>query len=510
MHSRSQGRLPEAAFSLAEMVQRALARDANLPAIEFEGRWHNWGEIRRDADRVTELLRASGIDDNAPVAFVPRNRPSSIAALLALLAIGRTVRMIYAFQSPQSIAREIVRLQPAAAILDAADIADPITETLVAEGLAGIALGKGAIDTIRGAELASGDAARCKGSREPLIEVLTSGTTGPPKQFPICHRMIAESLIGGAALDPQAHAAAKALPPSLLYFPLGNISGIYSTIPTLIRGQRVCLLDRFSISEWHNYVLNHRPAHSGIPPASMRALLDANIPIADLASIKAMGVGAAPLNPKLQREFEDRYDIPILLSYGATEFGGPVCAWSLELHSEWGKAKLGSVGRPILGAQLRVVDPDSESVLPAGVEGRLEVVSPRIGPDWIKTSDIGVIDNDGFLFLHGRSDGAIMRGGFKILPETIERALLQHEAVAEVAVVDVVDQRVGHVPGAAVCLTANSDEIDANVLESHLRALLPATHIPVHWHFCDALPCNASLKIDRPAIRSIFKGLLNL
>ena len=85
-------------------------------------------------------------------------------------------------------------------------------------------------------------------------------------------------------------------------------------------------------------------------------------------------------------------------------------------------------------------------------EGLLEVLAPRIQPDWIRTSDLGVIDEDGFLFLRGRADGAIMRGGFKVLPEAIERALLLHPAVAETAVVAVPDQRVGEVPGAAIRL----------------------------------------------------------
>jgi long-chain acyl-CoA synthetase len=499
--------LPEASPPLAEMVRRALARDADVPAIEFEGRWHNWVELRFQAERVTALLDASGIAADAPVAFVPRNRPSSIAALLGLLATGRTVRMIYAFQSADAIAREIRRLLPAAVILDAMDLAEPIVTALATDGIAGIVLSDDAVNPIEGAERAHGDALHRKRPTEPLIEILTSGTTGPPKQFPIRHRMIAENLVGSAALEPDAQAAAALLPPYLLYFPLGNISGIYSTIPTLIRGQRASLLDRFSIAEWHAYVLRHRPAHSGIPPTAMRALLDADIPPDDLCSIKAMGVGAAPLDPALQRAFEDRYGIPILLSYGATEFGGPVCAWSLELHTVWGRSKLGSVGRPILGAQLRVVDAVSGVELPAGAEGRLQVVSPRISPDWISTADIGMIDADGFLFLCGRADGAIMRGGFKILPETIERALLQNPAVAEVAVVDVSDERLGQVPGAAICLAKGSNDTGHDILEAHLRNILPATHIPVHWHFCKTLPFNASMKIDRPAIRRIFNDL---
>ena len=502
--------LPDAVPPLAEMIQRALARYSERPAIEFEGRWYNWGDLRRDAERLSTLLDASGIAADAPVAFVPRNRPSSIAALLGLLATKRTVRMIYAFQSAEAIALEIARLEAAAVVLDAVDLSDPVVAVLQASGLAGIVLSEGKVEAIAGAEFAGQHAKCCNGPDEPLIEILTSGTTGPPKQFPIRHRMVAENMVGAAALEPHAQDAAAALAPYLLYFPIGNISGIYSTIPTLIKGQRACLLDRFSIAAWHDYVLRHRPAHSGIPPSTMRALLDANIPAADLASIKAMGVGAAPLDTELQRAFEDRYGIPILLSYGATEFGGPVCAWSPELHAEWGRAKIGSVGRPILGAKLRIVDAENGAEIPSGDEGMLEVVSPRIGPDWIRTSDIAVIDGDGFLFLRGRADGAIMRGGFKILPETIERALLQHPGVAEAAVVDVRDQRVGQVPGAAIVLAAKSGVADQKLLELHLRSMLPATHIPLHWHFCDVLPCNGSMKIDRTAIRRIFNEITDL
>lgn len=499
--------MPDTPPCLAEMVRQALARDATLPAIEFDGQWFTWGDLHTIARQTQNCLAASGIGPLAPVAFVPRNRPASIAALLALLAAKRTVRMIYAFQSPAAIAAEIVRLAPSAVIVDAADLAADIAPMLAREGIAGIALNAGAVAAIAGAERAQAAVAAREGPKLPLIEILTSGTTGPPKQFPVTHRMIAEILIGAAAMQPAAQATAKTLAPSLLYFPLGNISGIYSTLPALIRGQRACLLDRFSIAAWHSYVLRHRPPHSGIPPASMRELLDAGIPVADLSSIKAMGIGAAPLSPELQREFQDRYGIPVLLSYGATEFGGPVCAWSLDLHVQWGMAKLGSVGKPILGAKLRIIDSGTGREAASGTIGRVEVVSPRIGPDWITTADLGSIDEDGFLFLAGRADGAIIRGGFKILPETIERALLQHPAIAEAAVVGVSDARLGQVPAAMVCLASGADGTDIDELKQHVRESLPFTHVPVHWHTATALPRNASMKIDRHAIRSIFSGM---
>jgi acyl-coenzyme A synthetase/AMP-(fatty) acid ligase len=288
--------------------------------------------------------------------------------------------------------------------------------------------------------------------------------------------------------------------------PLGNISGIYSTLPALLKGQRAMLLEKFTVAGWHDHALRHRPQVSGMPPAGVQMILDADIPPADLASIRSLGTGAAALDPTVQRAFEERYGIPILLSYGATEFGGPVTAMTAELHAAWGKQKFGSVGRCLPGAQLRVIDADSGAVLPPGKEGILEVISPRIGPDWIRTSDIAMIDADGFLFHRGRADGAIMRGGFKLLPETIERALLLHPAISAAAVVGVVDKRLGQVPAAAMQLKPGVEQPTTAELEAHLRSHIFSTHIPVEWRFVAALPTTPSLKVDRPAVRRLFEA----
>ena len=296
------------------------------------------------------------------------------------------------------------------------------------------------------------DAAARSFDGEPQIEILTSGTTGPPKQFAIKYDMIRRHIVSSALTRPKLESADE-LPPYLLFMPIGNISGIYSTLPVLLNGQRALLLERFNIPAWVEYVRTYRPEMHGVPPSMMQQLLDAKIPKEDLSSLKSMGSGAAPLDPSVQAAFEDRYGIPVLVSYGATEFGGPVVGMTLELHKEFGRKKLGTVGRKFPGCDIRIVDAEDAHVLAPNEEGLLEVLAPRIQPDWIRTSDLGVIDEDGFLFLRGRADGAIMRGGFKVLPEAIERALLLHPAVAETAVVAVPDQRVGEVPGAAIRLT---------------------------------------------------------
>jgi acyl-coenzyme A synthetase/AMP-(fatty) acid ligase len=134
------------------------------------------------------------------------------------------------------------------------------------------------------------------------------------------------------------------------------------------------------------------------------------------------------------------------------------------------------------------------------------VISPRIGPDWIRTSDIAMIDADGFLFHRGRADGAIMRGGFKLLPETIERALLLHDSISAAAVVGLADKRLGQVPAAAIQLKRGVEQPATAELEAHLRGHVTAPHIPVVWRFVAALPTTPSLKIDRPAVRRLFEA----
>jgi acyl-coenzyme A synthetase/AMP-(fatty) acid ligase len=167
--------------------------------------------------------------------------------------------------------------------------------------------------------------------------------------------------------------------------------------------------------------------------------------------------------------------------------------------------KIGSVGRPYAGSQLRVIDAETGGELPAGQDGLLEVLTPRMGSTWIRTTDIGMIDKDGFLFLRGRADGAIIRGGFKLLPESIERALCLHPAVAGAIVVGIADKRLGQVPAAVVQIKSGWHQPEIEDLEQHLRKHVYATHIPTAWVFVDALPLNTSAKPDLAQARRLFE-----
>lgn len=490
-------------LALERICAEALRGDPDRRAIHFNDRWYRWEEVQQVAERLEECLRACGAGERPTVAFVARNRPSALAAFLGLLANRCTIRMLYPFQSSEAIAREIALDPPAVVVAAAEDFSATVAQALGEHGVAGIALTEMDAGLLAGLERS---APRDVAAGDSQIVLLTSGTTGPPKQFALSYDTVAANYTGGAAANASgdSHSNALATSAALLYFPVSNISGLYTTLPPLVSASPIVLLDRFNLDQWRQFVRDYRPAFFGLPPVGYKMALDADIPKEEMACIKAMGAGAAPLDPDVQRQFEQRYGIPILLSYGATEFGGPVVAMTLALRQQWGDAKALSVGKPLPGMQMRVVDAQSGEPLAAGVEGIIEIVSCRIGPEWIRTSDLGVIDEDGFLFLKGRADGAIMRGGFKLVPASIEAALMKNPKIALAAVVGLPDERLGQVPVAAVVPRTGEAALTAADAELDLRRHVPATHIPVAWKFVTELPRTPSMKVDIGAVRRLF------
>lgn len=491
-----------AATTLQALSAAVLNRHPDDAALEFEGRWYSWGELSRVARLVTDLVAESGASAHAKVALVAKNRPTAIAAYLGLMEKAFSFRIVYPFQSSVSMAREIEQIQPAVVIAAEETFDNTLCAALKTNGIAGIALAQHDARLVAGLERSTNNAVT---SVRPHIEIHTSGTTGAPKPFAFDYDTIATHIVGGRPTPSSAGANPEQLPPILMYFPAGNITGLHANIAPLLRGQRGVLLDRFSVAAWHDHLKRYRPVAGGLPPAGVQMILDADLPREDFASLKMIGTGSAPLDPSVQKAFEARYGVPILLAYGATEFGGPVVSMTPDLYAEWGEKKPGSVGKPLPGAQVRVVDQDSGEILPAGNTGLLEVVSPRMGPAWIRTADIAYLDEDGFLFLCGRADGAIMRGGFKVLPETIERALQLHAGVAAAGVIGISDHRLGQVPAAAIQLKAGVEAPSVAALEQHLREHLAATHIPVKWLFVSELPRTASYKVHQPSLRKLFE-----
>jgi acyl-coenzyme A synthetase/AMP-(fatty) acid ligase len=337
--------------------------------------------------------------------------------------------------------------------------------------------------------------------------MLTSGTTGPPKRVRLTHKQLDVSLHS-------AHIRAKSVDGkpvlgsgvSIVATPLVHIGGLWGALSSTFAGRRMVLLDRFRLDEWVSAIETYRPRAAGLVPAAMRSVLAAGIDPKRLASLQVVTSGTAPCPPDLAEEFTDRYGIKVLMTYGATEFAGAVAGWTLRLHDEWWERKKGSAGAAFPGVKLRVVDDDGV-VLAVGESGQLEVLtkqSPNGGTDWIRTSDLAHLDDDGFLWITGRADDAIIRGGFKVHPDLVKKVLEQHPGVQEASVAGLADQRLGAVPVAAVETMPGEQPPAVEELFALCRAQLTPYEVPVDIKVVEELPRTPSMKVSRVDLLELF------
>ncbi|MDR3661493.1 MAG: fatty acid--CoA ligase family protein [Mycobacterium sp.] len=477
--------------SFAATLAAGLARYGPRPFIEFERHWYSGTDIATLHDRIEKALQDSGVQPGEPVGVVVRNRVPHAAAILGFIATARPVVMIYSYQSATAIAADIEGLRLPAVLADHQDWAGPVLAAATTVGSAAVSLSLNAITCLSDRTDA---AATAPNLTQPGVHILTSGTTGAPKRIPIPTAVLqhtVNSITHGSMPHPDD-------PPDVVFWPFGSV-GVCQLLAAAFVGKQMVLLEKFTVAEWVRAVRTYRIRRSGAHPAVVRMLLDdPEVQPSDLKSLEFIVGGSGPLERQTRAEFERRFGIPVLWAYGATEFAGSVCAWTPDLHRSYGSTKPDSSGRPLPGVQVRIVDPDTSAELPTGTEGLLEARVEVIGADWIRTTDIASVDHDGFVTIHGRADGAINRGGFKILPETVRRVLLAHPAVLDAFVVGVPDHRLGEVPFAAVELRSGAVSPSEAELKQLVHEALPAHHVPVAVAIIAELPRNATMKV-RPA-----------
>jgi long-chain acyl-CoA synthetase len=278
---------------------------------------------------------------------------------------------------------------------------------------------------------------------------------------------------------------------------------VFRVLQCVCEARPFVLLERFELDRWADAVRRHRPRAVSLVPAALRMVLHSDLKREDLESIRAVTSGTAPLSAEDADAFTEKYGIPVLTSYAATEFGGGVAGWTLADYHQFWTAKRGSVGRASLGAQLRVVD-ENGTPLDTDHSGLLEVKPGQLGPGaaWMRTTDMARIDADGFLWILGRADQAIIRGGFKVMPDDVRAALESHPAVAGAAVVGRPNERLGETPVAMVELR---DAVDAATLVDYLRTRLARYEIPTDVAIVEQIPRTPSGKPDLGAVRRHFR-----
>lgn len=492
--------------SLARRLADVLALSPASAAIEYQGQSISWGELSKAAEEIEALLAGAGIPKDAPIGWAARNRPAAVAGFVALLLNGRMVAPLRPAYAVANFRDDIAAQRLAAVIGDSEDWSG---EGVVAAAREAGTLGIELSGPPFRAHLVDGLETVGPGPhRDPMpgyvVERLTSGTTGAPKRIPVLQNVLIPALVSGAQKRPGAVEELKLQKsPALLFKPFSHAGGMFGLLLALYQARPVVLFEKFKVEDWVEAVRIYRPKSASLVPAMIRMLLDSDVDPADLSSLLAIRSGTAPLEPEVQVEFERRFGIPILIDYGAAEFIGGLAGWTIDDYRAFGEAKRGSVGRARRDVAIRTVDPQDFAPQAAGETGIVEVKGDRYGPDWIRTNDLAMIDADGFIFLRGRADDAINRGGFKILPEDVAAVLRQHPAIADAVVIGIPDSRLGQVPLAAIELPDGGSAPEHGVLDAFIRQHLPAYMAPVEYRVVDALPRTISLKVSRPELRAM-------
>jgi acyl-CoA synthetase (AMP-forming)/AMP-acid ligase II len=483
---------------LSRRIRQMVTLDPAAPALFFGGLTFPWSFYSDACADLASLLAAHPAARR--VGIVLRNRPGPLAALIAALGTGREVVTLSPHLGDIGLERDIADLAPDVIVAEAADWArDAVLASSKTVGA--IALRAGAERALAAQPVPWSPSPSLQDPGDVAVLMMTSGTTGRPKRVELTYdRMTAAFRAAGLVLD-DAHAPLLRSRTDILWASLAHISGLYFAVAQAVDGRSVALLEKFEVAAWVELVRRYRPGYVRLAPAALRMVLQAGVPAETFDSVRAVGSGTAPLPPELEEEFEERYGIPVLSTYGATEFAGAIAGWRLRDKEQWGSRKRGSVGRAHHGIELRIVDPGTGDVLPAGQTGLLEARGGQLPGEesaWLRTTDLATLDDDQFLFIRGRADDAINRGGFKIPPSVIEDALAEHPAVDEVSAVALPHARLGQVPAAAVTLLSPATEEE---LMQYLASRLTGYQRPVAIRVVDRLPRTPSLKISRELVR---------
>ncbi len=493
---------------ITEKLRAVMALDPAAPVIDFHDIWYDWGALAKATSEILAHLEKLSVPVGGRVGVFLHNRPAHIAAFLAILSSDRCLVTLNPLYPDATLSHDLTALNLPVVIGEAGDLDRPAIADALAEQGAGVI----EIDPLLAKVSKLADYTRdteMSVVAGVAIEMLTSGTTGKPKRVPLLSAAFDASFSAFAAYEKGRDVADRVQLRSsttLIVNPVTHIGGIYGAIGAIMAGRRICLLERFSVDAWMSAVMRHKLKVAPAVPAALRMLLEADLPQQNFSSLSAIISGTAPLNPEVVDAFLERYGVPILGNYGATEFAGAVAGWSLQDFKAYWPTKRGAAGRVHGNVEARVVDFDTGEPLAYGTEGLLELKAAQIGDvsSWKRTTDRAVLDADGFLFIKGRADNAIVRGGFKIHPDDVVKALESHPAIREAAVVGVNDQRLGQVPAAAIILADGAAAIEDDTLRAFLKERLLPYQVPDHFRYVADFPRTGSMKPATLAIRDLF------
>ena len=473
---------------LIEQIDEAAAGRGDAPYLEDAAgaATLTYAGLRRSVRAWARHLDEAGIPPGARVAVRLPDPFGYAGALVGILAAGRVAVPLDPGAPAGDVARMLKVAQPMALV------GDDLESGLPALGLPGHGLpGHG------------GPAGRGG------IFLCTSGTTGTPKGI-----LLREEQLAHVAAAVAAHHRLTPADRGYCCLPLFHINAeVVGLLATLAAGACLVVDGKFSRRGFWELIETRQITWINAVPAII-TILTMDPPVAVPGRVRFIRSASAPLAPSALRRFEDSFGIPVVETYGMTEAASMITANPLD-----GPRKPGSAGRPA-GTEVRVVSRDGGLLqpCPAGTIGRVQIRGPgviteyaaggpagAIGTDgWLETGDLGHLDQDGYLFLAGRSDDVINRGGEKIYPREIEEFLLTQPGVRSAVVVAASDEVLGQRPVAYVVPAtdpAGPELTDA--LRAACSTALPRPKRPAEFCLVPELPLGATGKVSRRRLREL-------
>jgi long-chain acyl-CoA synthetase len=500
--------------NLGRLAEAAFERRGDYESLLFEDRWHRSAALFERAGRIAGGLIGLGVAPGERVVVSMANRPEVSVVYQALWRAGAVVTPA-TFLLPTEELRHVIADSGACGVITTSEFVDKVREAVAGlpdvrfvvstDGLSdGEGEGEIALDALEQSDplpiVARDD--------DDLAALLyTGGTTGRAKGVMLSH---ANLYFSGQAVQRASHIAGIAR--SLMTLPLSHSYGILVTISAMHSPERpvTVLLRWFDPAAFLELVERHRLETSAVVPSMIHLLLAQPLERHDLSSLVYLGCGASPLAPAAAEEIERRIpSVTIRQGYGLTETAALIST------NPAGQEKPRSVGLPIPGAEVRILD-DSGRELPPGEAGEICCRSPAVmrgywgAPEataeavrdgWLHTGDIGYLDDDGYLFIVDRKKDLIIRGGFNVYPRDVEDALLEHPSVAAAGVVGRPDERHGEEVVAFVSLNAPGDGVSPDELVSWARERIGGYKYPREVHIIDSVPLTPVGKLDRKALR---------
>jgi len=460
--------------------------DADRTAIDSDAGPLTYGALRSLVGETAAGLVARGVNPRDRVCLIAGTEQAFVVGLLGTLAAGAiAVPLNPASPAPEAI-RQLSSVDPVAILVGESNLTHA---TAVAAGVASVRF----VGTPAGLELDGADhvavsgapySPREAGPDDEAALLFTSGTSGDPRAASLSHGNLLASQkqirdTYGSMLDADAKA--------LLALPLFHIYGLNLVVNSLLAvGASIVLIERFHPTEFIASIVEHRPTHvPGVPPLWAAVAKHPAASVEAFSSVVSAITGAAALPMSTFHAAKERLGIELAEGYGLTETGGIVSS------SSGIPIRPGSVGKPLAGVEMRIVDDDVD--VPVGDRGEiwvrgdnvtggywddLEATGRSVTPDgWFRTGDIGVVDDDGYLYLVDRSKDMIIVSGFNVFPAEVEEVLMQHSDVAGVIVVGRPDQRTGESVAAHVKLAEGSsttpDQLTEHCLDNLARYKSP-------------------------------------